>query len=128
VGLAKPLLHGRHEILAEPLQDQISDALDLREGIEVGGLLASDLEQRSIAEHLEGRAVDLPRALVTQQEELAQDREGDGIEGARAGDPQIAELVELAVGPASTAQGLEIVLRRSTPRLLAPLQGLGGGW
>jgi hypothetical protein len=70
-----------------------------------------DLDQRAVAEHLERRAIHLPRAAIAHEVELAQHRQRLRIELARALDAQVAELVELAIGPAPPAQRLELLLR-----------------
>ena len=109
--LAQALLDRAHEVLAEPLEDEIRDALDLAERIEVRRLGSADLEQGAIPEDLEGRAIDVARAKIAQEVELAEDRELRRLEASRALDPEVAELVEFTVGPAPPAEGLELVHR-----------------
>jgi len=102
--------HRGQHVAAEPPQDQLGDPLDLAQLFQRLRLAFCDLQQRAVAEHLEGRAVDLPRARVAHQEQLAQHGEGGLLHAPRALDLEIAELVELPIRPLAARQRLELLV------------------
>src|SRR5262249_61333445 len=103
-------LRRRERVAAEPAQQEVGDALDLGELGELARLALGDREPRAVANHLEGRAVELLRAEVAHATELAQHREASRVEVARALDAQVAILVEVSLGPGALRQCLELLL------------------
>src|SRR6185295_14895490 len=73
---------------AEPAQQQLRYALDLRELGELLRPALRDLDQRAVAEHFERRPVHLARAAIAYEIELAQHRQRLRVELARALDAQ----------------------------------------